>query len=339
MRANKSTRNSDLFKSFMSKATIRAPSVSIDAFKTSASSEQPHSPLVNRRLSIASSPFTARSCPEVLPGGNEISTGVTCKPQEATQAPSDHKTDEMPPFSNIKASSSKSTQAVPVTSVESTQTEAPPATSNQSTQTSPPADVFCAHAVPKPEVTIADAFGYTFSEGANIETARQMFQMACADHVFCVNSYKREDFISSLKEKLRYRAAFQSKEFFQVFMNISAFVHQYVDPGLDYDVAAAFAHAQIGPKWHRTTWLKPRMQCEFSDGMQAVYLCYTDYTRMLHLLPAPGTYVQTDYMRTCAQYNAKLIKVAGHCVDPRKVRLDRDVSVAWQRITADRRRA
>ncbi len=255
MRANKSTRNSDLFKSFMSKAKIRAPSVSIDPFKTSfvaASSEQPHSPLVNRRLSIASSPFTARSCPEVLPGGNEISTGVTCEPQEATQAPSDHKTDEMPPFSNIKASSSKSTQAVPVTSVESTQTEAPPATSSQSTQTSPPADIFCAHAVPKPEVTIADAFGYTFSEGANIETARQMFQMACADHVFCVNSYKREDFITSLKEKLRYRAAFPSKEFFQVFMNISPpMCTSTWTQASTMMIAAAFAHAQIGPKWHR----------------------------------------------------------------------------------------
>ena len=275
--------------------------------------------------------------------------------EEATSALLDHDSDTevfpepqelfyTPTSSDIDASPNNSTQttpAFPMTSTESTQTDAPPATSSESVQTSPSADdTVCAHsATQKPEVTLRDAFGYAFSMAADIKTAQQMFRDACADHVYPVNSYKREEFISLLKNKLGYRARFASKEFFQVFMNIAAFVHQYVDPGLDYEIAAAFAQAQMGPKWLFTSWLAPRMHLKFNDGMHAVYLCYTANTRMLRDLPEPGTYVETDCMRTCAEYNAGLIKAAGHCVDQRKVTLDYETRVTWEKIMAKRMRA
>ena len=175
---------------------------------------------------------------------------------------------------------------------------------------------------------------------ADIKTAQQMFRDACADHVYPVNSYKREEFISLLKNKLGYRARFASKEFFQVFMNVAAFVHQYVDPGLDYEIAATFAQAQMGPKWLFTSWLAPRMHLKFNNGMHTVYLCHLDRRPIVtDYYPEPGTYVETDCMRTCAEYNAGLIRAAGHCVDQRKVTLDCETRVTWEQIMAKRMRA
>lgn len=273
--------------------------------------------------------------------------------EEPTSALLDHDSDAVvhpepqelfytPTSSDIDASPNNSIQptpALPVTSTESTQTDAPPVTSSESVQTSPSADdIVCNHAAPqKPEVTLRDAFGYAFSMAANIETAQQMFRDACADHVYPMNSYKREEFISLLKDKLGYRARFASKDFFQVFMNIAAFVHQYVDPGLDQEIAATFAQAQKGPKWVFASWLAPRMECEFNNGMHTHYLCHLDRRPIVtDDCPEPGTYVETDCMRTCAEYNAGLIRAAGHCVDQRKVTLDRERRVTWDTILTKR---
>ena len=250
----------------------------------------------------------------------------------------------IPATSIVITTSDKSTQTASVqamTSEASTQTNAPPAISSEGVQTNPSADVIvCNHAAPqKPEVTLRDAFGYAFSMAANIEIAQQMFRDACADHVYPVNSYNREEFLRLLKEKLGYRARFASKDFFQVFMNIAGFVHRYVDPGLDHEIAATFAHAQKSRKWVCASWLAPGMHCEFNDGMHAVYLCYLDNRRTTHYLPEPGTYVETNCMNKSAEYNVRLIKAAGHCVDSRKVRLDHDVRATWEQIMAKRLRA
>ena len=174
---------------------------------------------------------------------------------------------------------------------------------------------------------------------ADIKTAQQMFRDACADHVYPVNSYKREEFISLLKNKLGYRARFASKDFFQVFMNVAAFVHQYVDPGLDQEIAATFAQAQKGPKWVFASLLAPRMQCEFNVGMHTHYLCHLEHRFPTHDFPEPGEYVEMACMRKSAEYNARLIKAAGHCVDPRKVSQHHDRRDKWEQITAKRQGA
>ena len=272
--------------------------------------------------------------------------------EEPTSALLDHDSDRVvypepqelfytPTSSDIDASPNNSTQAspaLPTTSNESTQTDAPPETASGAVQTSPNADdIVCTHTAPqKPEVTLRDAFGYAFSMAADIETAQEMFRDACADHVYPVNSYKREEFISLLKDKLGYRARFASKEFFQVFMNIAAFVHQYVDPGLDHEIAATFAQAQKGPKWVFASWLAPRMQCKFNDGMHTHYICHLEHRFLMHDIPEPGEYVEMACMRKSAEYNARLIKAAGHCVDPRKVSQDHDRGDKWEQITAKR---
>lgn len=193
--------------------------------------------------------------------------------------------------------------------------------------------------VKQPVVTLGDAFGYTFSMAADIKTAQQMFRDACADHVYPVNSYNREEFISLLKEKLGYRARFASKEFFQVFMNIAAFVHQYVDPGLDQVIAATFAQAQKGPKWICASWLAPRMQCRFNNGMHAVYLCYLENTRMLCDLPEPGAFVEMGCMQVSAEFNTRLIEAAGDRVDTFKVGQNLETRGMWDIIQMKRQRA
>ncbi len=190
-----------------------------------------------------------------------------------------------------------------------------------------------------PGVTLGDAFDYAFSKAADIKTAQQLFRDACADHVYPVNSYSRQGFIGLLKDKLRYRARFASKEFFQVFMNISAFVHQYVDPGLDQEIAATFAQAQKGSKGIFVSWLAPDMHCEFNDGMHAVYLCYLENRRTTHYLPEPGTYVHTDCMDISACYNLRLINAAGDRVDKRKVAQNHEARVTWEHIRIKRQSA
>ena len=188
-----------------------------------------------------------------------------------------------------------------------------------------------------PTETLRSAFDYTFSMAANIETAQQMFRDACADHVYPMNSYKREEFISLLKEKLGYRARFAPKEFFQVFMNIAAFVHQYVDPGLDQVIAATFAQAQKGPKWICASWLAPRMQSDFNNGMHTHYLCHLENRCTTHDdIPEPGTFVEMKCMVESGAYNAKLIEAAGDRVDPRKKTLDKETRYAWKNIMLKR---
>ena len=190
-----------------------------------------------------------------------------------------------------------------------------------------------------PGVTLGDAFDYAFSKAADIKTAQQLFRDACADHVYPVNSYSRQGFIGLLKDKLRYRARFASKEFFQVFMNISAFVHQYVDPGLDQEIAATFAQAQKGSKGIFVSWQAPRMHCKFNNGMHAVYLCYLENTRMLRNLPEPGTFVELYCMQVSAKFNSGLIEAAGDRVDSHKVALNLQTSDMWESIQMKREHA
>ncbi len=320
---------------------IRSPFVYVNVSRKSASSQQPQSP---RSKATQVSPDRSTKSDAVPDMDQDVTPAcigefVSSRSTQTTPAArmtSDASTQTdvtgsvmmdqaIPTTSSVKAPSVKSTQTtsvLPMPSEASTQTDAPPATSSESVQTSPSADdTVCAHAAPqKPEVTLRDAFGYAFSMAADIKTAQQMFRDACADHVYPVNSYKREEFISLLKNKLGYRARFASKEFFQVFMNVAAFVHQYVDPGLDYEIAATFAQAQMGPKWLFTSWLAPRMHLSSTMGCTLLPLPPANTRILTDDLPEPGTYVETDCMRKCAEYNARFIKAAGHCVDPRKDR-------------------
>ena len=206
--------------------------------------------------------------------------------------------------------------------------------------TSPAPDQQSADQAPiVPKETLRSAFDYTFSTSANIETAQQMFRDACADHVYPVNFYSRQEFISLLKEKLWYRRRFASKEFFQVFMNIAAFVHQYVDPGLDQDIAATFAQAQKGPKWIFASRLNPRMHCEFNQRHAHPLPLPSGKPLPTHDFPEPGTYVELDCMHKSAEYNARLIEAAGDRVDPRKKTLDYDTRFTWKNIMLKRLRA
>ena len=230
--------------------------------------------------------------------------------------------------------------------VESSGEQQPTAEVSQSAGQEPDADAAPKSPAPDqqapivPKETLRSAFDYTFSTSANIETAQQMFRDACADHVYPVNSYSRQEFISLLKEKLWYRRRFASKEFFQVFINIAAFVHQYVDPGLDYEIAAAFAQTQMGPKWIFASRLEPRMHLNFNNGMHTHYLCHLDRRpSVTDDYPEPGLHVEMKCMLKSGSFNAELIKAAGDRVDPRKKTLDKQTRFLWKNIMLKRRLA
>ena len=185
----------------------------------------------------------------------------------------------------------------------------------------------------QPKETLRSAFDYTFSKAANIETAQQMFRDACADHVYRVNSYKREEFIQLLEEKLSWRPRFASPEFLQTFIRITAFVHQYVDPQLDEVIVKLFVTLKKDPKGVFASRVYPKenmLPVPFSNGLQALYIAHRDQ-RSTEGLPQPGWYVPVTDMEQLTAFNRELFKTADHKhVDAEKLLYTLEVSDLWK---------
>ena len=186
----------------------------------------------------------------------------------------------------------------------------------------------------KPKETLRSAFDYTFSRAASIETAQQMFRDACADHVYPTTSYKRQEFTSLLRQKLIYRPGFASPEFFQVFIRITAFVHQYVDPQLDQVIAELFVTHKKDPQGLFACRVYPRktmLPTHFNNGMQSVYIAHRD-RRSSERIPSPGWYVPIADMIKLTEFNTELLRVGGNRVDTNKRLRNTEVSDLWKKL-------
>jgi hypothetical protein len=186
----------------------------------------------------------------------------------------------------------------------------------------------------KPKETLRSAFDYTFSRAANIVTAQQMFRDACADHVYPTTSYTRQEFTSLLEEKLIYRPGFASPEFFQVFIRITAFVHQYVDPQLDQVIAELFVTHKKDPQGLFACRVYPRktmLPTHFNNGMQSVYIAHRDQ-RSSERIPSPGWYVPIADMIKLTEFNTELLRAAGNRVDTNKRLRNTEVSDLWKKL-------
>lgn len=314
--------------------------VDLEAFP-STTPETPLSPSESEKLQ--NKPKRSLSIKKALSSVNPFKSQSISAPSTPTAS---HAEVTSPLKSAFASSDAQNKLDKHVNIVESSGEQQPTAEVSQSAGQEPDADAAPKSPAPDqqapivPKETLRSAFDYTFSTSANIETAQQMFRDACADHVYPVNSYSRQEFISLLKEKLWYRRRFASKEFFQVFINIAAFVHQYVDPGLDYEIAAAFAQAQMGPKWIFASRLEPRMHLNFNNGMHTHYLCHLDRRpSVTDDYPEPGSHVEMKCMLKSGSFNAELIKAAGDRVDPRKKTLDKQTRFLWKNIMLKRRLA
>ena len=163
------------------------------------------------------------------------------------------------------------------------------------------------------KITLLQAFTYAFSEEASRDVAQANFTQATGDHYCVSTSYTRESFIEMLQTELEKNPGYCTSAFCQIFLNITAYVHQFVDIGLDRFIVLEFAKHHSKPSALQRARapgndMKP---APFSNGFHTTYLSYIQATDKKglkpshHLLCLETQYIDASAMQSLANVDHK----------------------------------
>ena len=170
-------------------------------------------------------------------------------------------------------------------------------------------------------VSLQQAFSYAFSEEASHETAQANFTQAHGSHYSSNASYTRDSFIALLRHELDSHPGYCTSAFCQIFLNITAYVHQFVDTGLDRYIALEFAkyHSQPSALKQARAPGKDMQPVKFSNGLHTTYLSYLEATdrdglKPTHSMPClEKLYISLRNIQSLADIDSRRLKMACLC--------------------------